>query len=582
MDELNSDKGLLVSPETEFLRAGKVVQSLLKTLKNIMIYPEDNPIPLEQKKKFFQQISEFLDDYEELRLQIRYSQLYYRGEMIYQDHKEKEGLAYSMHRDGISEITLKEGLTANELSNLMQVFKAGLSLSSLEDDLVTLLWEHDLDHISYRVIDEFLGEEPEITLVEQPFSDFNRLDDTSSVHYSEVNLPERQGREEDEKSRATVQKSLKNVKGFVEEEVIKIDHLLKKDEDFQGMQEVLSIIQEVLSPETELPEFNDTVRSVEKTLDGLLENGEFQSSFMIVKFIRQLEQSYREKSPRRSSRLAEAVNRAADSERIKLIVAALNKDEQMDLKWARAYLGSLHWNSIFNILNMLGELRAYQTRRMTCDVLAAFGKEHFQMVTRGLRDHRWYVVRNVVGVLGRIGNPKAIPYLKDTIKHEESRVRRETIRALELMGGPEAARVMLLALDDPSTRLRIKAVNLIGKTGEKAALEPLSEMMKSKHFKEKSEEEKKAVLFSLAEVGKDQVVPALGKIARKRSWFGRQKDQDAKILAIKALGLIDTAGSRHTLEELSRKGKKELREISQRILKKLDRRIGPEAQDHDT
>jgi HEAT repeat protein len=214
-------------------------------------------------------------------------------------------------------------------------------------------------------------------------------------------------------------------------------------------------------------------------------------------------------------------------------------------------------------------------------VLAAFGKEHFQMVTRGLSDHRWYVVRNVVGILGKMGNPKAIPYLRDTIKHEESRVRRETIRTLELIGSPEAAQVMLLALDDPSPRLRIKALNLLGKTGGRIALEPLSQILKSKHFKEKSEEEKKAILFSLAEMGTDEVVPALKKIAKKRTWFGREKDQETKILAIKALGLINTTQSQHALEELTRKGKKTLREVSKRILEKLGRRIVKEAQDHD-
>lgn len=581
MDDLNFGKRLLASQETEFLRAGKVVESLIKTLKNVMIYPEDNPIPQEQKKRFFYMLSEFLEDYDELRLQIRYSQLYYKGEMIHQDYKEKEGLAYSMHRDGISEITFKDGLTINEFSNLMEVLRVGLPLGSLEDDLVTMLWEYDFDRISYRVIDDFLGEEVEIPLMEQSFSDFNRLEDASSVHYSEVNLPDGGKKEEGKELQIRVQKSLENVKRFVEEEVIKIDHLLKKDDDFQGMQDVLSIMEEILTQETEFPKFNDTVKLVEKTLDDLLENGEFKSSFMIVKFIRGLEQGYREKSTRRSSRLAEVVDRAGDSERIKLVSLALNKDENKDLKWARAYLGSLHWNSIFNILNMLGELKTYPARRMTCEVLVAIGKKHFQMVIRGLTDHRWYVVRNVVGILGKIGDTKAIPYLRDTIKHEESRVRRETIRTLELIGGSEAAQVILLALDDPSPRLRIKAVNLIGKAGEKTALEPLSQIMKSKNFKEKSEEEKKAILFSLAEIGKDQVVPALKKIAKKRSWFGREKDQETKILAIKALGLINTPQSQNALAELSRKGKKSLREISKRTLEKLGRRIIKEAQDHD-
>lgn len=571
MDKTDHEEGRLASDEIEILKAGKVVDLLIKTLKNIMIYPEDNPIPAEQKRRFFEKFSEFLDDYGELSLAIRYAQLHYKGHMIYQDYNEKEGLAHSMHQAGISEITFKQGLTLNQLSDLLNVLRDGFVLSSLQDDLVTLLWEYDFDHVSYKVIDEFLEEVPEIPLLDHTFSDFKKLDDASSVYYSEVNLPGQKGAEEQKEEQIKVQKSFQNAKVFVEEEVLKIDHLLKKDESYQGMEEVLSVIEEVFSPEEEFPEFNDTVKVVERSLDRLLENGELKSSFRIVQLMQELAESYKEKSPKRSARLAETVHRAGDSERIKLITSVLNKEENPSLKWAKAYLSSLHWNSIFNILNMLGELNSYPARRIACDVLAGFGTEHFDMVARGISDHRWYVVRNVVGILGRIGDPRAIPHLKETIKYDELQVRRETIRTLELIGGPEAARVLFLAVDDPSPRLRTKTFNLLGKLGEKIATEPLLQITKSKDFKEKSEEEKKAILFSLAAIGKDEVVEALKKTAKKRTWFGREKDQETKILAIKALGSINTMRAQRALEELCQKGKKQLREISKRTLERRNR-----------
>lgn len=571
MDKKDHEKGRLASDEIEFLKAGKVVDSLIKTLKNIMIYPEDNPIPAEQKRRFFEKFSEFLDDYGELSLEVRYAQLHYKGHMIYQDYNEKEGLAHSMHQAGISAITFKEGLILNELSDLLNVLRDGFALNSLEDDLVTLLWEYDFDHISYKVIDEFLEEEPDIPLLDHRVSDFKKLDDASSVYYSEVNLPGEKRGEEQEAEQIKVQKSFQNAKVFVEEDVLKIDQLLKKDESYQGMEEVLSVVEEVFSADQELPEFNDAVKVVEKSLDRLLESGEFKSSFRIVQLMHELAEGYKEKFPKRSARLAETVNRAGDSERIKLITSVLNKEENPSLKWAKAYLSSLHWNSIFNILNMLGELNTYPARKLVCDVLAGFGTEHFDMVARGISDHRWYVVRNVVAILGRIGDPRAIPHLKETIKCDELQVRRETIRALELIGGPDAARVLLSAVDDPSPRLRAKTFSLLGKLGEKIATEPLLQITKSRGFKEKSEEEKKAVLFSLAAIGKDEVVETLKKTAKKRSWFGREKDQETKIATIKALGSINTMLAQRALEELCQKGKKQLREISKRTLERRNR-----------
>jgi HEAT repeat protein len=576
VEEEHFEKELQVLNEAEYLKAKKVVEFLIKTLKNIMIYPDDNPIPQEHKRRFFQKLTEFLDDYQELQLEIRPAQFYYKGEMIYQDQSEKDGLAYSMYRDGINEMTFKKDLTLEELSDLMEIFRVGVGTTSLEDDLVTMLWENDFDHISYKVIEEFLGEDAGTSFLDNAFSDFEKLEENFSVYYAEINLPEDKRSEVEQKEKIRVQNTLRNVKSFVKDEVIKIDQLLKKDESYDGIKEVLSVVEEIIFKEKELPEFNETVKVMEKTMDRLLENGDFEPSYKVIQLLEDLEQTYKEKSPQRSSRLSDAINRAGDSERIKLMISVLNKKGNLDLEGAKAYLTSLNWNSIFNILNMLGELDTYPARKMVCDVLADFGKEHFEMVARGISDHRWYVVRNVVWILGKIGSPKAIPYMKDTIKHDELQVRREAIRALELIGGPEAAQILLLALDDPSPRIRIRAVSLLGKTKEITVLEPLLQIIKDKGFKYKSEEEKKAYLFSLAEIGGDQVVLDLKRIIKKGNWLFREKDPESKILAIKALGSINTSDAKNALEELSRKGKKQLRETSQKILDRLNRHLEKE------
>jgi HEAT repeat protein len=573
LGQSNLKKGLSSLDEAELLRAKKVVESLIKALKNLMIYPEDNPIPQEQKRRLLQQFSEFLGDYDELKVEIKPSQLCYKGEQIYQDHKENEGLVYCMHRDGIREFAFKKELTYKELSDLLEVFRAGVTSPSLEDDLVTMLWENDFDHIGYQVIDEFIVEETTVNLQQQTPTDFEKID------YSEISLPEEEKTQEDREEKIKVQNILQNIKNFVKEEVIAIDELLEKDESYDGIGETLSVLEEIFSQEVELPEFNEMVTVIEKTMDRLLGEGEFEPSFKIIQLMEELGQGYMEKSPQRATRLAGAVNRAGDSERMKLVSSVLNEKEGLDLKWTKAYLGSLKWNSIFNILNMLGELNTYPLRRMACDVLVDFGRENLDMVARGINDHRWYVVRNVIGILGKIGDPKAISYLKDTIRHDELQVRRETIRALEIIGGPEAAQILVLALDDLSPRIRIRAANLLGKMRDNRALGPLLQVVKDKEFKNKSEEEKKAMLFSVAEMGADQVVMELKKIIKKKSWFDREKYLETRILAVKALGLINSPVAQDTLGELSRKGRGQLREISKRVLERLNRQLTKEGKD---
>ncbi|NIQ93499.1 MAG: HEAT repeat domain-containing protein, partial [Desulfuromonadales bacterium] len=41
---------------------------------------------------------------------------------------------------------------------------------------------------------------------------------------------------------------------------------------------------------------------------------------------------------------------------------------------------------------------------------------------------RWYVVRNVVYILGEMRNAEVLPHLTKLLKHDDVRVRRETMR----------------------------------------------------------------------------------------------------------------------------------------------------------
>ena len=71
------------------------------------------------------------------------------------------------------------------------------------------------------------------------------------------------------------------------------------------------------------------------------------------------------------------------------------------------------------------------------------------------------------------------------------------------------------------------------------------------------------------------------KMAKKRNWLFQESDLDTKLMAIRALGTINTADSQKALEELSRKGKKQLREASQKALERINRLLTKEAQNYE-
>lgn len=66
---------------------------------------------------------------------------------------EKDGLGRQLHREGIAELTLQEGLTGTELARLLDILRLNLSLPQYEEEtLEHLLWQAQFDCIDFRAV----------------------------------------------------------------------------------------------------------------------------------------------------------------------------------------------------------------------------------------------------------------------------------------------------------------------------------------------------------------------------------------------------------------------------------------------
>src|SRR4030067_807795 len=86
--------------------------------------------------------------------------------------------------------------------------------------------------------------------------------------------------------------------------------------------------------------------------------------------------------------------------------------EEGRLEDVNAYLLLLQKNSIKPLIKLLGELKNSKARRVFCDGLSEVGKNAIELFTPFLEDRRWYLVRNIIYILGRMGKEQALPYIQ--------------------------------------------------------------------------------------------------------------------------------------------------------------------------
>jgi len=237
------------------------------------------------------------------------------------------------------------------------------------------------------------------------------------------------------------------------------------------------------------------------------------------------------------------------------------------LEEVNAYLSLLQKNSIQPLVKLLGELKNSKARRVFCDALSKIGKNAIELFIPFMDDRRWFLVRNIVYILGRIGKEESLPYIQKAFNHEENRVRREAIQALGLIGGQKTVGLLVRALTDDDVRIRCMAAINLGKAGKKAGLIPLVEIVQSKEFYKREPVEIKAFFNGIGMVGSNEVVPVLQDLLERKGWFGRGKTDEIRIGAARALAMIGTAEAIAILEEGNDSKDETLRDACTQALK---------------
>ncbi len=324
---------------------------------------------------------------------------------------------------------------------------------------------------------------------------------------------------------------------------------------------------EVMPLETEPQGFDAFVPFINRVVESLLGRGDFKQASQILKRLYILLNSYKP-SEWQSDLIKKTIIEAGEPERIEIIGNMLKRNEFPDIKGAFDYFLLLQRNSIPHLCELLGNLTGSKPRRIICDALAKVGKDGIELMAPFLDDKRWYLVRNIAYILGRIGRKEAVPLIGKTLQHEDVRVRREALQALGLIGGSEAMQYMIRSLEDKDIRIRGNAALNLGRMGEKA-LAPLTERMLSKEFYKKELQEIKAFFRAVGMIRSNHSIPLLYSLMEGRKWFGRAKADEIRACAIETLVRIGTQEAKEVLEMGAGSRDESLREACRRALLEL-------------
>jgi HEAT repeat protein len=563
-EEVSADKKVLdlsgempliegMEGDEEFIVARDLTSAFIKAIKAFRFYPPDNPTLKGFRGQVLKKFQFFLNKYQSFVIQVGESDLSYKGKILYENRDVKTSLAFLLYKDGLREIRFMKGLEEWEVQGIIDIIKQSDNVNPLEDDIVTLMWEKDFEHISHLATDEFLEETPVIVpdnidqfrknLVFKPLAHHVEADPAEEVSEEGGDLDEILSRGIEEPAPFVSDRS---VYFLTSDEVEGLRKDVEAEIDPTFIFNILDILFEIFALEKEPEPYQDAVNILIKALDAFLTLGEFTKATDLLKRVNIILKTYDLQDWQIES-IRRIIVEAGDEVRIDRIGKVLER-EDVRLEDVNAYLSLLQKNSITPLIKLLGELKNSKARRVFCDALSEIGKNAVELITPFIDDRRWFLVRNITYILGRIGKEQSFPYILKAFNHEENRVRREAVQALGLIGGSKAVGLLVKALTDNDVRIRCMAAINLGKVGKEAGLIPLLEVVESKDFYKREPVEIKAFFNAIGMAGSNEAVPILQQLLERKSWFGRGTTDEIRMGAANAIAMIGTPEAKAILE----------------------------------
>jgi len=220
------------------------------------------------------------------------------------------------------------------------------------------------------------------------------------------------------------------------------------------------------------------------------------------------------------------------------------------------------------LVDRLAEEEDRGNRARFVSLLKDMERSSIRTFTARLEDPRWFLVRNVVHILGELGDHAALPALESVGKHRDPRVRKEVVRSFMRLGGPECEERIIGYIMDPDRGVQAAAVNALsvlrGRRCEGIVLEILR---RAGVYADLDPEVRMEAVGAAGRMNLRSAVEPLAGIISRKGLLGYAEPVEMRLAAVQALGGIQGDEALEALRAAARAdSKREVREAAENIV----------------
>jgi HEAT repeat protein len=533
------------NPSTHLLPASQVselIQAMVKALRAFQMYLPNNPIYQRAIQNVRSALGPIWAATDELVLHVGETELIWEEHAVYRQINKSESVAWSLFKDGMRELTIHKGAEVEELPRLLATInKARFLPADASDDLLTLLWALEFEHIKYRFIDFFAQGGGDLPGPSGPAGGSATAEDRKALVAEEA--PERpKGVIELDDVDSTLYFLDEDEIGYLARELTE-----EYKRDVRGS--ALNVLFDLMETQPEGGVRDEILGVLEQLFPNLLTSRDFRSAASVLRESQLLKERATNLRLEQVQRLDGFVARLSEPAIVGQVLQSL--DEASGLgpdQDAAALLRELRSSALEPLVSWLPNLSSAPLRKMLEDVVDKLASSNIVEVQRLLRQPDSPALLGIVALCGRLQLHHAVPGFTDVIAHADPAVRLAAVQTLGQLGTPGALTLLDRAIEDSDRSVRLAAVRAVGTRGYKGALRRIEVVVLGKSPRPIDLTEKMAFFEAYGAIAGAAGLKALSAILLQRGLLKMKEPPETRACAAMALGRIKTTEARDLLQ----------------------------------
>lgn len=526
------------------------VAQLARTLKTCRLYDRANPTVVKFRDELAVAACKLTGEHGTLTFRFESADVTLDGESLHPARSRDDNLAYPFHRDGVRGLTLNPGVEAAEIDALVDAVLLVTGQNPDDgDDLVTLLWESNLRHIDIDYIpaegdvgdgdgSAAAADDGKGPLLPWP----TVASGESPATPEEAQAAKAEGRAEDwqlGELTVEVEASFVELDALAPGEIERFRAEYAREREVPPVTAALAIAAACRRAHANENDRTEIGRFVPRVLRGALGVGAWADARGALRELRD--------EPLAAWSEETLLQELMQPVSIQRTVEKLDAQDETGHAEFVALAQELGDAGIDWVTLVLSESQQRTTRLALAQSLAARCGDNPERLAPWLSDARWYVVRNIVHILGWIGGPDVVNLLATPLKHPDVRVREQVVGALTNIDLKLTRPLLVRAIEGAETKMFCQVLHQLSRARDAATARFVFAFLEQEKFATRPAEERRAIYAALASVGGDEIVPDLEAELLRTNWFDKQIEIHRHNVA-RCLARVGTPRARAVLE----------------------------------